>query len=294
MPEPLATAPWQRRLLLALLLAPALLWLVGLIILPHLDLALLSFREHIAPREYVRSLAQYRTFFSEPLYWHVFLRTAVFSALATALTLLVAFPIAWIIAKVARGRMSALLFVVCLIPFWVSETVRTLGWMILLRESGVLPALLVHLGITAQPVELLYHDATILVGLVYTSLLFMVVPLVGSLESLDNSLIEAAYDLGARGGAILRSIVIPHAAPGITAGCIVVFMLTLGNYLTPTLLGGKNSLWFTEQIYTQFITRFNWEQGAAFGFLLLALSTVMVWLGLKISGQRFSDVMRRA
>jgi spermidine/putrescine transport system permease protein len=285
---------WHRRLLLALLLAPALLWLVGLIILPHLDLAVLSFRERVAPRAYAPSLAQYRTFFEEPLYWHVFVRTAVFSAIATLITLLVAFPIAWVIAKVARGRLSALLFVVCLIPFWVSETVRTLGWMILLRESGVLPALLVHLGITKEPVELLYHDATILVGLVYTSLLFMVVPLVGSLESLDNSLIEAAYDLGAKGSAVLRTIVIPHAAPGITAGCIVVFMLTLGNYLTPTLLGGTNSLWFTEQIYTQFITRFNWEQGAAFGFLLLALSTLMVWLGLKLSGQRFSDVMRRA
>jgi spermidine/putrescine transport system permease protein len=293
MPEAAVTARWYRRLVLGLLLAPALLWLFGLIILPHLDLALLSFRERVAPRQYVASLAQYRTFFDEPLYWHVFARTAALSALATALTLLVAFPIAWIIAKVARGRMSALLFVVCLIPFWVSETVRTLGWMILLRESGVLPALLVHLGITAQPVELLYHDATILVGLVYTSLLFMVVPLVGSLESLDNTLIEAAYDLGGKGWSILREIVIPHAAPGITAGCIVVFMLTLGNYLTPTLLGGKNSLWFTEQIYSQFITRFNWEQGAAFGFLLLALSTAMVWLGLKISGQRFSDVMRR-
>jgi spermidine/putrescine transport system permease protein len=294
MPEAALTARWYRRLVLGLLLAPALLWLLGLIILPHLDLALLSFRERVAPREYVASLAQYRTFFHEPLYWHVFARTAALSALATALTLLVAFPIAWIIAKVARGRMSALLFVVCLLPFWVSETVRTLGWMILLRESGVLPALLVHLGITAQPVEMLYHDATILVGLVYTSLLFMVVPLVGSLESLDNTLIEAAYDLGGKGWSILREIVIPHAAPGITAGCIVVFMLTLGNYLTPTLLGGKNSLWFTEQIYSQFITRFNWEQGAAFGFLLLALSTAMVWLGLKISGQRFSDVMRRA
>jgi spermidine/putrescine transport system permease protein len=288
-----AAALWYRRLVLALLLAPALLWLVALIILPHLDLAVLSFRERVAPREYVASLAQYRSFFGEPLYWHVFVRTALLSALATALTLLVAFPVAWIIAKLARGRMSALLFVVCLIPFWVSETVRTLGWMILLRESGVLPALLVHLGLTAQPVELLYHDATILVGLVYTSLLFMVVPLVGSLESLDNSLIEAAYDLGGKGWSILRTIVIPHAAPGITAGCIVVFMLTLGNYLTPTLLGGKNSLWFTEQIYTQFITRFNWEQGAAFGFLLLALSTAMVWLGLKVSGQQFSDVMRR-
>jgi spermidine/putrescine transport system permease protein len=294
MPDRTRTGAVYGRLLLALLLAPALLWLLLLIILPHMDLALLSFRERVAPRQYVASLAQYRTFFGEPLYWHVFVRTALLSALATALTLLVAFPIAWVIAKLARGRASALLFMVCLIPFWVSETVRTLGWMILLRESGVLPQLLMHLGLTHQPVELLYHDATILVGLVYTSLLFMVVPLVGSLESLDNALIEAAYDLGGKGWSILREIVIPHAAPGITAGCIVVFMLTLGNYLTPTLLGGKNSQWFTEQIYTQFITRFNWEQGAAFGFLLLALSTAMVWLGLRLSGQRFSDVMQRA
>lgn len=294
MPDTAVSAATTRRLLLALLLAPALLWLLLLIILPHLDLALLSFRERVAPRQYVASLAQYRTFFSEPLYWHVFVRTALLAAIATALTLLVAFPIAWTIAKLARGRTSALLLLVCLIPFWVSETVRTLGWMILLRESGVLPALLVQLRLTAQPVELLYHDATILVGLVYTSLLFMVVPLVGSLESLDNSLIEAAYDLGGKGWSILREIVIPHAAPGITAGCIVVFMLTLGNYLTPTLLGGKNSLWFTEQIYTQFITRFNWEQGAALGFLLLALSSAMVWLGLRVSGQRLGDVMRRA
>ena len=216
-PEP-AGAGSYRRLLLVLLLAPALLWLVGLIILPHVQLALLSLRERVAPREYVTSLAQYRTFFHEPLYWHVFLRTALLSALATAVTLLIAFPIAWTIAKLARGRAGALLFVVCLLPFWVSETVRTLGWMILLRESGVLPALLVHLGITAQPVELLYHDATILVGLVYTSLLFMVVPLVGSLENLDDALIEAAYDLGGKGWAVLRTIVVPHAAPGITAG----------------------------------------------------------------------------
>jgi spermidine/putrescine transport system permease protein len=157
----------------------------------------------------------------------------------------------------------------------------------------VLPAALVSLGITDTPVEMLYRDATILVGLVYTSLLFMVVPLYSSLESLDDSLIEAAYDLGGDGWAVLRTVVIPHAAPGITAGCIVVFMLTLGNYLTASLLGGKNSLWFTEQIYTQFITRFNWEQGAAFGFLLLALSSLMVWLGLRLSGQKFADVMSR-
>ena len=282
-----------RLLLLGLLLAPALVWLVGIILLPHLDLALLSFRERTGPGEFTWSFAQYRTFFAEPLYWDVFVRTAVISVIATAITLLIAFPIAWTIAKLTRGRVSALLFAVCLIPFWVSETVRTLGWMILLRETGVLPAVLVSLGITDTPVEMLYRDATILVGLVYTSLLFMVVPLYSSLESLDDSLIEAAYDLGGSGWTVLRTVVIPHAAPGITAGCIVVFMLTLGNYLTASLLGGKNSLWFTEQIYTQFITRFNWEQGAAFGFLLLALSSLMVWLGLRLSGQKFADVMSR-
>lgn len=285
---------WQRRLILTLLLAPALLWLFALIVLPHIQLAILALRERVAPHVYHPSVAQFRTFFAEPLYWQVFVRTAAISIIATALTLLVAFPIAWIITKVVRGRASALLFVVCLIPFWVSETVRALGWLILLRETGVLPALLVKLGITSMPVELLYHDATIVTGLVYTSLLFMVVPLVNSLESLDNSLVEAAYDLGASGASILRQIVIPHAAPGITAGCIVVFMLTLGNYLTPNLLGGKNSQWFTELIYTQFIVRFNWEQGAAFGFLLLGLSTAIVAAGLRLSGQRFVDVMRRS
>ena len=284
---------WHGRLSLGLLLAPAVLWLGALIVLPHADLAILSFRERVSPHHYVASLAQYKTFFSEPLYWHVFVRTALMSVVATLLTLLLAFPIAWVIAKLLKGRASALLFILCLIPFWVSETVRTLGWMILLRESGVLPSLLVKLGITDVPVEFLYHDATILVGLIYTSLLFMVIPLISSLESLDDSLIEAAYDLGADGFTILRTIVLPHAAPGITAGCIIVFMLTLGNYLTPTLLGGKNSQWFTEQIYTQFITRFNWEQGAAFGFLLLILSTVMVIVGLRLTGQRFGDVMRR-
>jgi spermidine/putrescine transport system permease protein len=210
------------------------------------------------------------------------------------LTLLIAFPIAWTIAKIARGRVKSAMFVLCLIPFWVSETVRALGWMILLRESGVLPGILVSLGVTPTPVEMLYHDTTILVGLVYTSMLFMVVPLISALESLDDSLIEAAYDLGGNGWSILRQIIIPHAAPGIAAGCIVVFMLTLGNYLTPTLLGGKSSQWFTEQIYTQFITRFNWEQGAAFGFLLLGLSTAIVWLGLKLTGQKFGEVMQRS
>jgi spermidine/putrescine transport system permease protein len=277
---------------LGLLLAPVLLWLVGLLILPHMELLILSLQARVAPGEYAWSLQQYDTFFSEPLYWHTFVRTAVMSLLATALTLLLAFPVAWMIAKVVRPGTRAGLTLLVLTPFWVSELVRTLGWLILLHPKGVVAQSIYTLGLTDQPPELLYRDATILLGLVYGSLLFMVVPLVNSLENLDNSLIEAAYDLGGSPANILWRIVLPHAAPGITAGCIVVFMLCLGNYLTPILLGGKDALWFTEQIYTQFITRFNWNQGAAFGFLLLTLSTVIVWLGLRLTGQRLSNVMQ--
>ena len=146
-------------------------------------------------------------------------------------------------------------------------------------------------GLADRPVEMLYNDAAIMIGLVYTSMLFMVVPLVTTLESLDDSVIEAGYDLGGTGYSVMREIVIPHAAPGIVSGSIVVFMLSLGNYLTPTMLGGKDSLWFTELIYSQFIVRFNWELGAAFGFLLLVLSSLIVWGMLRLTGQTLKETM---
>ncbi|PIE07129.1 MAG: spermidine/putrescine ABC transporter permease [Rhodobacterales bacterium] len=274
-----------------LLLMPLLLWLALLIVIPHIDMFLVSIRERVGVRQYDTSLANYLTFFTEPLYIRTFIRTAVMSVLATAITLVIAFPVAYYIAKIARGRMQQVLFMLCLIPFYVSELVRTFGWMILLRETGIVSNLLQWTGLAGQPVEMLYNDAAIMVGLVYTSMLFMVVPLVTTLESLDDSVIEAGYDLGGNGFSVLREIIIPHAAPGIVAGSIVVFMLSLGNYLTPTMLGGKDSLWFTEMIYNQFIVRFNWELGAAFGFMLLFLSSVIVWGVLKLTGQTLEDTL---
>ncbi|PUB17216.1 ABC transporter permease [Yoonia sediminilitoris] len=276
-----------------LLLAPLLLWLVMLIILPHVGLFAVSISEKVGIREYETGFGNYAVFFNEPLYWRTFARTAFMSILTTVLTLLLGFPIAYYIAKLTRGRTKTTLFLMCMIPFWVSELVRTYGWMILLRETGVLSNALQYAGVINGPVEFLYNDAAIMVGLVYTSILFMIVPLVTTLDSLDDSMIEAGYDLGGNGLTILREIVIPHAMPGIVSGCIVVFMLSLGNYLTPILLGGKDSLWFTGMIYSQFITRFNWELGSAFGFLLLGLSSAVVYLGLKFSGQSLSSTMGR-
>lgn len=279
------------RLSLWLLLAPVGLWLLLLVVLPHIDMMYVSLQMKVRPRVYEFSWGNYTEFFTEPLYWRTFARTAIMSITATALTLLIAFPVSYYIAKMLRGRLKAFLFLLCLVPFWVSELVRTFGWMILLRESGVFSNVLQWVGLADGPVEMLYNDATIMVGLIYTSMLFMVVPLVTTLDSLDDSLVEAGYDLGGNAFTVLRTIIVPHAMPGIVSGCIVVFMLTLGNYLTPVLLGGKDSLWFTAQIYTQFITRFNWELGAAFGFLLLILSSLIVWGGLKLTGQTLTETM---
>ena len=120
----------------------------------------------------------------------------------------------------------------------------------------------------------------------------MIIPVIGVMEDLDDTLIEAAYDLGAKRIAIWRTIIIPHCMPGIVSGGIIVFMLVLGSYLTPNLMGGKNSLWFTEQIYNQIILYFNWNQGAAFGFLLLVLSSLIIWVLLKLTRQSLKEVVK--
>jgi spermidine/putrescine transport system permease protein len=111
---------------------------------------------------------------------------------------------------------------------------------------------------------------------------------------MDDAMIEAGYNLGGSSFTVLRRIIIPYAMPGIVSGCIIVFMLTAGSYLTPVLLGGKNSSWFTALIYDQFISRSNWESGAAFGILLLTFTSLVVWIGLKLSGQRLSSTVARA
>jgi spermidine/putrescine transport system permease protein len=273
-------------------LTPVLLWLFLLIVLPQIDLFVMSFRAENDAGEMVWSLSNYLKFFGEPIYWLTFVRTAIYSILVTFLTFLIALPVAFYITKVVKPKFQGFLTVLLLLPFWVSEMVRIYGWMILLRESGVINHFLLKFGILHHPVEMLYKDSTMVLGLVYTSMLFMVVPLISVLESLDDNLIEAAYDLGANLWSILFKIIIPHATPGIVSGSIVVFMLTLGNYLTPNLMGGKNSLWFTEQIYNQFIASFNWNQGSAFGFLLLFLSSAVIWVGLKLSKQTLKKVVQ--
>ncbi len=272
-------------------LIPVLLWLFLLIVFPHIDLFVNSFRSQNNLGDSIWSLANYKAFFSDSVYWYTFVRTAVYSILVTFLTFIVTFPVAFYITKVVSVKFSGFLALLLLMPFWVGELVSVYGWMILLRESGIINFFLLKMGIIDTPLKMLYNDISMIIGLVYMSMLFMIVPIMSSLEGMDDSLIEAASDLGASKFTIIRKIVIPHAAPGIVSGSIVVFMLVLGDYLTPDLLGGKNALWFTEQIYNEFIASFNWNEGAAFGFLLLALSTSIIWLALKITNQSFEKAV---
>ncbi len=270
------------------LLTFMLLWIGLLFVLPHLKLFYLSF---VSRRGGEFTLANYLYFFHSPLYRKIFVRTAVFSTLVTLLTLVISFPVAFIITKVAGKHLKAMLLLAIILPYWVSELIQAFTWMVFFRETGVLSYLLRAIGLTHHNIEFLYHDSTIAVGLVYTSLLFMTIPIINSLDTLDDSLIEAAYDLGGNFWSTLREIIIPHAAPGMMVGSIMVFMLNLGNYVTVTLLGGKNSLWFTEIIYNQFIIRFNQNKGSAFSVILLTFSVLFVWIVLKITKQDLSEAM---
>lgn len=287
------TSVQARRLFLFMLLMPFLLWIGVLIVMPQLGIVGVSLREKVGPGEYVFGIGNYIEFLGEPIYWNTLLRTAATSIFVTFLALVIGFPVAYYIAKVATFRSRAGLFLLCLVPLWVSDLVRAFGWIILLRETGVVSSFLQASGLVSGPVELLYNDATVVVGLVYTVVLFMIVPLVSTLDGMDDSLIEAGLNLGGNRFTVFRRIVVPYAMPGIVAGCIIVFMLTAGSYLTPVLLGGKNSMWFTEQIYNQFITRYNWEAGATFGVVLLAFTSAVVWLGLRLTGQNLASTVAK-
>jgi spermidine/putrescine transport system permease protein len=275
-----------------LFFVPVLLWLLLLVVLPHIELLRLSFSGSGRPGDAGLTLKNYGAFFTEPIYWLTFVRTATYAILVTLLVTAIALPVAFYLTKLVKVRAAGFLMVLLLVPFWVSELIRVYGWIILLRESGVLNRFFVAIGLFKEPVEMLYNDITMVMGLVYTSMLFMIIPVIGVMEDLDDSLIEAAHDLGASRLAIWRTIIIPHCMPGIVSGGIIVFMLVLGSYLTPNLMGGKNSLWFTEQIYNQIILYFNWNQGAAFGFLLLVLSSLIIWVLLKLTGQNLKEVVK--
>ncbi len=273
-----------------LLMVPVLLWLVMLIVIPHLDMFFRSFQFENDDGLMVFSLNNYLSFFEDSIYWVTFVKTALYSIGVTFLAFVVTFPVAFYLTKVVAKKYSSFMVLLLLIPIWIGELVTIYGWMILLSDNGVINNFLIRIGLIDTPIVMLYNNFSMTIGLLYMSMLFMIIPMMSALESLDDSLIEAASDLGATKWTIFRQIIIPYTTPGIASGGIIVFMLVIGDYIAPNILGGKSSLWFTEQIYNKFLATFNWNEGAAFGFLLLLLSSAIIWLALRLTGQKLEKV----
>ncbi len=162
----------------------------------------------------------------------------------------------------------------------------------ILSDYGVFNSLLGALGVVDAPVNFLNNNSGVIIGMAYCYVLFMVFPIYNSLDTLDHNQIEAARDLGAGWPTIHRRIAVPHAKPGIAVGCIMTFMLAVGTYAVPSILGGTSSLWFTQIIYSWFFDGGNWNQGSAYAFTLLVLCVGFVMLMLKLFKVSLEDVAK--
>ncbi|MDP3848747.1 MAG: ABC transporter permease [Pseudomonas sp.] len=269
----------KRRLLLT---APAMLTLLVFLLVPLSIMFLVSILKSgdyggVLWGQY--SLDAYINFFYErdlddswvfnTDYLQIFQRSFLLSLLTTSGCLLIGFPTALYLALQSERKRNLLLFLVT-VPFWTNLLVRTYAWILLLRNGGLVDASLQGAGITEQPLGLLYTDTAVIIGLLYSFLPFMVLPIYTSLEKLDWRLVEAAFDLGANRWQALKRIIIPLAMPGIIAGVLLVFIPALGNYIIPELLGGGKALMIGNLIQLQFGGSHNWPFGSALAFALLS------------------------
>ncbi len=273
-----------------LILLPLFFWTIFLLIIPQIGIVESSFHSYIHP-EKGYTLDNYKYIFSDPGIFRVFIRTIIAALFTTAITLLACYPIAYYIAKRAKKRMQITFLIMLMIPFYVSELMRVYAWCILLGDYGVINYFLMKLNIIKEPIKLLYTPFSVYLGLIYVYILFMIFPIYSVLTELNDSLLEAASDLGAGRVYTFLRIVLPFSAPGITSGCIMVFMLSVGTLSVPSVLGGANVLWFIELVYSNFFWEKNWNLGAANAIMLILASIVVVYGVLRLFRQRIGEVI---
>ena len=213
---------------------------------------------------------------ADPLYLAILWRSVWIAGLATALCILMGFPLALFISR--AGKRKSLYLQLVLLPFWTSFLVRTYAWLFILRDTGLINTALTSLHLISTPLPLLYNDGAVLIGLVYNFLPFFVLPMYATLERLDPALLEAAADLGARPLAVVWRVIVPVSAPGIAAGAVLVFIPCLGAYLTPDLLGGGKSVMLGNLIQNQFTTARDWPFGSAASLVLMLASALLLSL----------------
>ena len=285
-------------------------WLLMLIILPNFTLFEASFRPYLplvdvgGPKD-TYSLTNYMKFLSNstdtnlfgfvvqvPIHLKIFLGTIWYSTLVTLITFVMAYPLAFYLAKVVNPITLPTLFLLLFVPMWVSEVLRAFAWYIILAYKGPLNAILMGTGFLEDPVRWIAGYRAIMIGLVYTYVLFMMFPVYSAIQSLDTNQIEASQDLGAPWWRTHWRVILPHSKPGIASGAVMVFMMSAGSLLVPSLLGSTTSGWFTQTIQSIMLDSQDWNTGAAFAFMLLFVCTLFVSLMMRVFGVKLSDIAK--
>jgi spermidine/putrescine transport system permease protein len=271
-------------------LAPLILWVVFFVVIPTVFLVVMSFAERDALGRvvYTFSFQNYIRAF-EPVvinedgetsrvWLRIFGDSIWYAFLTTVICLVVGYPVAYFIGRSPEKWRNFLLTLI-MIPFWTSFLIRTYAWITILSKDGLANGLLMATGLSPQPVGFLFTPFAVILGLVYTYLPFMILPIYASVEKLDGSMIEAAYDLGANTIETFFKVVIPLTRPGIIAGILLVFVPSVGMFAVSTLMGGGTNPTIGEVIHNQFTRARNQPFGAALGTMLLGLFLLSLWLG---------------
>ncbi|WP_041710867.1 ABC transporter permease [Clostridium pasteurianum] len=265
---------------------PISLWMLIFVAIPLLYIIFISFMQRGTDGGviYTPTIENY-TRMGSPLYFKVFMDSLIIAFITTVLTLILGYPFAYFSSKVPK-KFSIIVLIIIIVPFWTNSLIRTYGWIILLRSQGIINHFLMLAGIIKEPLEMLYTYGAVLIGMVYTMFPFMVLPLYNSIEKLDRSYIEAAKDLGASRLRTFWTITIPLTMSGIIAGCILVFIPSVGLFFIPDLMGGSKVMLIGNLIRNQFLVSRDWPFGAALSIAMILVSLLLMGIYVKIAGKK--------
>jgi len=269
-----------------LLVGPAATWLLLFLVVPFVLVLLYSFWTYRlgGVMEFTLTLENYARFFSQPVYSRILWHSFSVGLQTTALALALSYPTAYYLARRPSG--SHILIFLILVPFWTSYLIRIFSWMLILMERGVLNSILLGLGITSQPIRLLFTPLAVVIGMTYSALPFMILPIYSVIRGINPDLVQAAKTLGANDLQAFVEVTLPLSMPGVMAGSVIVFIQGAGNFLAPAILGGTGADLMANVIANRFLDAFNWPFGSALSiiFLVAMMAFVLVvrkWAALE-------------
>jgi len=230
------------------------------------------------------SLEHYRHFFREPLYGFILVRTIRIAAYVTVICFLIGYPVAYFLASLKNRKVSNLLMICVLLPFFTSILVRSYAWIVIFQTKGLINSIFLTLGIIERPLSILYTEMAVIIGMVHIMLPFMILPVYSVLKNLDRNLLRAARNLGANAVKAFLRVTFPLSLPGVGAGVMFTFILSLGFFITPALLGGPKTLMISTLIEQQINRLMNWEFASAISVILLITTVIVVAVFDRIVG----------